>query len=67
MTDAEHHQQELERQELEEIKTRLNKNHGKLVGAASVIRDGNEDVVRIGIKYLLEALKEYEELTGRTV
>jgi hypothetical protein len=43
------------------------KNHGKMIGCAQTIRDsnGDEDYVRIAVKYLLEALKEHEDIMRR--
>jgi hypothetical protein len=71
MTDAQAHQQELEQQEQEDSiweRARLMaKNHGKMIGCAQTIRDssGDEDYVRIAVKYLLEALKEHDDIMRR--
>ena len=45
-------------------KKEMNLNHAKMVAAAYTIRDSKQDpdFVRIAIKYLLEALGEYEQL-----
>ncbi len=41
--------------------------HGKMIGCAQAIRDANldDDYVRIAIKYLLEALKEHDDIMRR--
>jgi hypothetical protein len=71
MTDAEHHQQEMEQQEQEDSvweRARLMaQNHGKMIGCAQTIRDsnGDEDYVTIAVKFLLEALKEHEDIKRR--
>ena len=45
----------------------MSQNHGKMIGCAQAIRDANldDDYVRIAIKYLLEALKEHDDLQRR--
>ena len=70
MTAAEAHQQDLEHQqwlaEMNEIKADMQKNHGKFAGIARSIRDSNSDsVVEVALKYISEALEEYEELNRR--
>jgi hypothetical protein len=42
-------------------------NHGKMIGCAQTIRDanGDEDYVRIAVKYLLEALSEHDDIVRR--
>ena len=41
--------------------------HGKMIGCAQTIRDakGDEDYVRIAVKYLLEALEEHDDIMRR--
>ena len=72
MTDAQAHaqQQEQEQQETEALWERqrlMSKNHGKMIGCAQTIRDanGDEDYVTIAVKYLLEALKEHDDIMRR--
>ena len=72
MTDCQAHaqQQEQEQQETEALWQRqrlMSGNHGKMIGCAQTIRDakGDEDYVRIAVKYLLEALKEHDDLQRR--
>lgn len=66
MTDAEHYQQQLEQQEMEyeDLRRALQNNHSKFVAVAYTIRDTKQDpeYVRICVKYLLEALEDYEQL-----
>jgi uncharacterized membrane protein YcjF (UPF0283 family) len=49
------------------IKDEMSENHAKMIACAHTIRDSKNDhqFVRIAIKYLLEALDEYETLTRR--
>jgi hypothetical protein len=66
MTDAEHYQQELEHQEmeLEEVLEKMKYNHSKFIAIAYMIRDTKQDpdYVKAGVKCLLGALDEYEQL-----
>jgi hypothetical protein len=45
----------------------MSSNHGKMIGCAQTIRDakGDEDYVRIAVKYLLEALEEHDDIVRR--
>ena len=70
MTDCQAHAQQQEQQETESLWERqrlMSQNHGKMIGCAQAIRDANldDDYVRIAIKYLLEALKEHDDLQRR--
>ena len=72
MTDCQAHaqQQEQEQQETEALRQRqrlMSGNHGKMIGCAQTIRDakGDEDYVRIAVKYLLEALEEHDDIMRR--
>jgi hypothetical protein len=65
MTDAEHYQQQLEQQEQErDILQEIKNNHSKFIAATYLIRDSKQDpnFVNHAIKYLLEALEDYENL-----
>jgi hypothetical protein len=64
MTDAEHHQQQLEQQEWE---SDVNRNHGKFIGVARFIRDNarGERDIQDAVKYLMQVLEDYEQLTRR--
>ena len=64
MTDAEHHQQQLEQQEWE---SDVNRNHGKFIGVARFIRDNarGERDIQDAVKYLMQVLEDYEKLTRR--
>ena len=64
MTDAEHHQQQLERQEWE---GEVNMNHARFIGAARFIRDNSrgERDIQDAIKYMVQLLEDYEKLTRR--
>ena len=70
MTDCQAHAQEQEQQEIEELrelKRLMSVNHGKMLGCAQTIRDanGDDDYVRIAVKYLLEALEEHDDIVRR--
>ena len=70
MTDCQAHAQQQEQQETEDLWERqrlMSSNHGKMIGCAQTIRDanGDEDYVRIAVKYLLEALKEHDDIVRR--
>jgi hypothetical protein len=67
MTAAEHHQQQLEEQQLDSqrfhMRAAMACNHGKFVAVARLIRDNPEDsYVKFAVKYLLEALEEHDKL-----
>jgi hypothetical protein len=66
MTDAEHYQQQLEQQEQEylDLRRALQDNHSKFIAVAYTIRDTKQDpdYVKAGVKCLLGALDEYEQL-----
>ena len=64
MTDAEHHQQQLEQKEWE---SDVNRNHGKFIGVARFIRDNarGERDIQDAVKYLMQVLEDYEKLTRR--
>jgi len=64
MTAAEHHQQQLEQQEWE---SDVNRNHGKFIGVARFIRDNarGERDIQDAVKYLMQVLEDYEQLTRR--
>ena len=64
MTDAEHHQQQLEQQEWE---SDVNRNHGKFIGVARFIRDNarGERDIQDAVKYLMQVLEDYEQLMRR--
>ena len=67
----EHHQQQLEQQQwyedLENIQSDFNKNHGKFVGVARFIRDNayGERDIQDAIKYLMQVLEEYDQIERR--
>lgn len=67
----EHHQQQLEQQQwyedLENIQSDFNKNHGKFLGVARFIRDNarGERDVQDAIKYLIQVLEEYDQIERR--
>lgn len=71
MTAAEAHQQQLEQQQwyedLENIRSDFNKNHGKLLGVAMFIRDNarGERDVQDAIKYLMQVLEEHDQIQRR--
>jgi hypothetical protein len=70
MTDCQAHQQQLEQQEIEELrelKRLMSVNHGKMIGCAQTIRDanGDDDYIRISVESLLLALEEYENIKRR--
>jgi len=72
MTDCQAHaqQQEQQQQETEAMWERqrlMSQNHGKMIGCAQAIRDANldDDYVTIAVKFLLEALKEHEDIKRR--
>jgi hypothetical protein len=70
VTDCQAHAQEQEQQETEALWQRqrlMSGNHGKMIGCAQTIRDakGDEDYVRIAVKYLLEALEEHDDIVRR--
>ncbi len=64
MTDAEHHQQQLEQQEWEHD---VEMNHGKFIGVARFIRDNarGERDIQDAVKYLMQVLEDYEQLMRR--
>jgi hypothetical protein len=64
MTDAEYHQQQLERQEWE---GEVSMNHARFIGAARFIRDNSrgERDIQDAIKYMVQLLEDYEKLTRR--
>jgi hypothetical protein len=66
MTAAEFHQQQLEQQEQEylDLRRALQDNHAQFVAVAYTLRDSKQDpnYVKICVKFLLEALDEYEQL-----
>jgi hypothetical protein len=66
MTAAEFHQQQLEQQEQEylDLRRALQDNHSKFIAVAYTIRDTKQDpsYVKSCVKYLLEALEDYEQL-----
>lgn len=71
MTAAEAHQQQLEQQQwyedLENIQSDFNKNHGKFLGVARFIRDNarGERDVQDAIKYLMQVLEEHDQIQRR--
>jgi carbonic anhydrase len=71
MTAAEAHQQQLEQQQwyedLENIRSDFNKNHGKFLGVARFIRDNarGERDVQDAIKYLMQVLEEHDQIQRR--
>ena len=64
MTDAEHHQQQLEHQEWEHD---VEMNHAKFIGVAQFIRDNarGERDIQDAIKRIMKLLEDYEKLTRR--